>query len=60
MNYTDKYDLKYYRTLKFERERHVNDLQRVFDLLSGQLHMAKLNLEAVEGRIIKLEMMKNE
>jgi len=64
MNDTDKYDLKYYRTFRDARQRHVNDLQRMFDLLSGQLRMAKLNLEAVEDRImareIELEMMKNE
>tara|TARA_R110002096_G_scaffold359135_1_gene552201 strand:+ start:23 stop:205 length:183 start_codon:yes stop_codon:yes gene_type:complete len=52
---TDKYDLKYYRTLRDGRQRHVNDLQRVFDLVNSQLHMAKLNLEAVEDRIMARE-----
>jgi len=52
MNEEKKYDLEYYRTFRDARQRHVNDLQRMFDLVESQLHMAKLNLEAVENRIM--------
>tara|TARA_R100001377_G_scaffold82323_1_gene62587 strand:+ start:550 stop:726 length:177 start_codon:yes stop_codon:yes gene_type:complete len=51
-----KYDLKYYRTFRDAKQRHVNDLQQMYNLVNSQLHMAKLNLEAIKDIIIKLEM----
>tara|TARA_R100000541_G_C1856930_1_gene78553 strand:+ start:363 stop:563 length:201 start_codon:yes stop_codon:yes gene_type:complete len=50
MKYNEEQEnqLNKYRILRMARERHVNDLQDMFDLVNSQLHIAKLNLKSIE------------
>lgn len=43
--------LQQYIMMKEHRERHVDDLRRVHQLVASQLHMAELNLEEINKRI---------
>lgn len=51
-----KYDLEHYLAMYKERQRHVDDLQRVYELVAAQLHMAKLNLTELSKRIEEMKL----
>ena len=51
-----KHDLESYLSMYKEKQSHVDDLQRVYELVAAQLHMAKLNLTELSKRIAEMKL----